>query len=132
VKEPRWIHKRTVFAIHNLQLSEHGGSAGTRDEGLLDSALGRPQHVFAYVEDTDIFHLAASYAFGITKNHPFVDGNKRTALAVSATFLDYNGWDITASREDEYLTFYGLAAGEVSEEELAAWFRTHTRPLPKP
>ena len=132
MNEPRWIQKKTVLAIHNLQLVEHGGSPGLRDESLLDSALGKPQHVFAYVDDADIFRLAASYAFGLATNHPFVDGNKRTALVVSVTFLDLNGWDVTSSREDEYLTFYGLAAGEVSEEELAAWFRTHTRPLPKP
>jgi death-on-curing protein len=129
LQEPSWIIKKTVLAIHNLQLSEHGGSAGIRDEGLLDSALGKPHHVFAYDDSADIFRLAASYAFGIAKNHPFVDGNKRTALAVSITFLDINGWDVTASREDEYFTFLGLAEGTVSEEQLAAWFRSHTERL---
>lgn len=112
-----------------MQLAEHGGSAGIRDEGLLDSALGKPQHVFAYIEDVDIFRLAASYAFGIAKNHPFVDGNKRTALAVSVTFLDFNGWDLDTSREDMYFTFLHLADGTLSEEELAAWFRSHATPL---
>jgi len=129
VNEPVWVLKKTVLAIHNLQLAEHGGSTGLRDEGLLDSALGKPHHVFAYDNEADIFRLAASYAYGIAKNHPFVDGNKRTALAVSITFLDLNGWDVNAPREEEYFTFLGLAEGTVSEEQLAQWFRDHTQPL---
>ena len=129
MKEPVWVLKRTVLAIHNMQLAEHGGSTGIRNEGLLDSALGKPHNVFAYIEDVDIFRLAASYAFGIAKNHPFIDGNKRTALAVSVTFLDLNGWDVIAPKKDEYFTFLHLADGSLSEEELAAWFRSHAEPL---
>lgn len=129
MNEPFWILKKTVLAVHNLQLAEHGGSPGVRDEGLLDSALGKPHHVFSYDEEADLFRLAASYAFGLAKNHPFIDGNKRTALAVSITFLELNGWEVVAPRENEYLTFLGLAEGSVSEEQLAAWFRGNTRAL---
>lgn len=129
LNEPRWVLKKTVLAIHSLQLAEHGGAVGIRDEGLLDSALAKPHHVFAYLEDADIFRLAASYGFGIARNHPFADGNKRTALAVSITFLDLNGWDINASREEVYFTFLHLAEGALSEEELAGWFRSHAERL---
>jgi len=126
VNQPRWISKKAVLAMHSQQLAEHGGSDGIRDETLLDSALAKPLNVFAYADDADIFRLAASYAFGIARNHAFVDGNKRTALVVSMTFLDLNGWDIVASKkEDVYLTFLHLAEGTLSEEELAAWFREH-------
>jgi death-on-curing protein len=125
MSEPLWISKRAVLAIHNEQLAEHGGSPGIRDEHLLDSALGKPHNVFAYSEGADLFHLAASYAYGIARNHVFLDGNKRTALAVSLTFLDRNGWDIVAEKEDEYMTFLRLAEGALTEEELAAWFRGH-------
>jgi death on curing protein len=125
VEEPRWISKRAVLALHSEQLAEHGGSDGIRDESLLDSALAKPQNVFAYAESPSIFTLAASYAFGIARNHAFIDGNKRTALVVSILFLNRNGWDIEAPREEVYYTFLNLAAGSVSEEELAVWFRAH-------
>lgn len=127
--EPVWILKRAVLAIHEEQLAEHGGSGGIRDESLLDSALSKPQNVFAYADNPDIFGLAASYAFGIARNHAFIDGNKRTALVVSMTFLDSNGWDIDAPLVDCYVTFLHLAEGTLSEEELAAWFRKHAAPL---
>ena len=109
--------------MHSLQLAEHGGSDGLRDETLLDSALAKPLNVFAYGDDPDLFRLAASYAFGIARNHAFLDGNKRTALAVSITFLNRNNWDIEAPREEVYSIFLGLAEGAVEEEQLAAWFR---------
>ena len=111
--------------MHTAQLAEHGGSEGIRDETLLDSALAKPRNVFAYADQPDIFRLAASYAFGIARNHAFVDGNKRTALVVSLTFLDRNGWDIVASKEDVYFTFLHLADGSFSEDELTAWFTKH-------
>jgi death-on-curing protein len=111
--------------MHREQLAEHGGSDGIRDETLLDSALGKPHNVFAYEEEPDIFRLAASYAFGIARNHAFIDGNKRTALVVSLTFLDRNGWDIVASKEDTYFTFLHLAEGSLSEMDLAGWFTKH-------
>jgi death-on-curing protein len=125
VDEPRWISKRSVLALHEEQLAEHGGSDGIRDETLLDSALAKPHNVLAYADDPDIFRLAASYAFGIARNHAFVDGNKRTAMVVSLAFLDLNGWDIVAPKEDFYLTYLHLAEGSLSEDELTAWFTSH-------
>lgn len=115
--------------MHSEQLAEHGGSEGIRDETLLDSALAKPHNVFAYADEPDIFRLAASYAFGIARNHAFIDGNKRTALVVSLTFLDRNGWEISASKKDLYFTFLHLAEGSLSEEELTAWFTKHAVPL---
>jgi len=112
--------------MHSQQLALHGGSEGIRDETLLDSALAKPQNVFAYEEGVNLFRLAASYAFGIARNHAFVDGNKRTALAVSAVFLVRNGWDIEASKEELYLTFLHLADGSLGEQELAAWLAAHS------
>jgi death-on-curing protein len=129
MNEPLWVSKKAVLAMHSAQLAEHGGSDGIRDETLLDSALAKPRNVFAYADQPDIFRLAASYAFGIARNHAFVDGNKRTALVVSLTFLDRNGWDTEASKEDVYFTFLHLADGSLSEEELTAWFTRHAVPL---
>jgi death on curing protein len=127
--EPRWISKRGVLAMHSAQLAEHGGSDGIRDETLLDSALAKPHNVFAYSDEPSIFRLAASYAFGIARNHAFVDGNKRTAAVVSLTFLDGNGWDIEAEREEIYLTLLHLADGSLSEGDLTSWFEKHAIPL---
>lgn len=122
--EIKWLLEETVYVIHKRQIAEHGGGDGLRDEGLLLSALARPQNLLAYSEDTpDISSLAASYGFGIAKNHPFVDGNKRTALVVARTFLLLNGFSLNASQEEKYLTFLKLAEGNLSEEELAAWIR---------
>jgi death-on-curing protein len=125
MEEPIWIDKREVLAAHSEQLAEHGGSDGIRDETLLDSALAKPKNVFAYSEDPDIFALAASYAFGIARNHAFIDGNKRTAAAISMGFLYINGFDIESAKEEEYFTFLHLADGSLSEDEMAAWFREH-------
>jgi len=127
--QPLWISNKAVLAMHSAQLAEHGGSNGIRDEMLLDSALAKPLNVFAYADQPDIFRLAASYAFGIAQNPAFVDGNKRTALVVSLTFLDRNGWDIVAPKEDIYFTFLHLADGSLSEDELTAWFTRHAVPL---
>jgi death-on-curing protein len=129
VDQPLWISKKAVLAMHSEQLTEHGGSDGIRDETLLDSALAKPLNVFTYADEPDIFRLAASYAFGIARNHAFIDGNKRTALAVSITFLDRNGWDIMAPKEEVYFTFLHLAEGSLSEEQLADWFRRNAIPL---
>jgi death-on-curing protein len=129
VNEPIWISKKAVLAMHSAQLAEHGGSDGIRDETLLDSALAKPHNIFAYADQPDILRLAAFYAFGIARNHAFVDGNKRTALVVSITFLDRNGWDIVAPKEDVYFTFLHLADGSLSEEELTAWFTGHAAPF---
>lgn len=115
--------------MHREQLAEHGGSDGIRDEALLDSALAKPLNVFNYAVEPDIFRLAASYAFDIARNHAFLDGNKRMTLVISITFLDRNGWDIVASKEDTYFTFLHLADGSLSEEALADWFTSHAIPL---
>jgi death-on-curing protein len=132
MKEPRWLLDSVVPAIHRRQLAEHGGLDGIRDVGMLSSALARPRNLFTYgAPAPDIAALAASYAFGIARNHPFVDGNKRTALVVCRTFLKINGFDIDATESDKYLQFLGLAEGSVSEEELADWIRAWLVQQPK-
>jgi death on curing protein len=123
----RWLLKKAVLSMHARQLAEHGGGQGVRDEGLLESALQRPQSKCDYGAP-DIAELAAAYAFGLARNHPFVDGNKRTALVASRTFLHINGYGITASNEDKLRTFLALAAGEITEENLAIWFRKFIQP----
>jgi death-on-curing protein len=121
-----WVREDVVVAVHLRQLAEHGGSEGIRDEGLLRSALARPQNLLAYGAPTpDLASLAAAYAFGIAGNHPFVDGNKRTALVVARLFLLLNGANLAATQEEKYSTFLSLAAGELSEEALAKWVRAH-------
>lgn len=125
MQEPRWISKKAVLAIHSEQLLEHGGSGGIRDQGLLDSALTKPLNVFNYSKEPDIFWLAASYAFGIIRNHPFLDGNKRAGLVVSLTFLARHGWRIEAPKEEIYVTFLHLADGTLGEAGLAKWFAGH-------
>jgi len=126
--ETIWVLEETVRAIHQRQIAEHGGSTGLRDEGLLLSALARPQHLVAYSEPApDLASLAASYAFGIVRNHPFIDGNKRVALVVARTFLLLNGANLEASQEEKYLTFLRLAEGSLQEEELSDWIRQHLK-----
>lgn len=118
-----WLRKDTVLAIHNLQIAEHGGDAGVRDLGLPESALARPQNIAAYEPEADIARLAAAYGFGIAKNHPFVDGNKRTALAATRTFLLLNGYSLNATQQEKALVFLALADGRLSESELENWLR---------
>lgn len=125
----KWVSVDTVHAMHNRQIAEHGGTNGVRDKGLLLSALARPENLNAYGENVDLAALAASYAFGIAKNHPFIDGNKRTALVVSVTFLNLNGFDFDAPSTEVYTTFLSLAEGTISEEDLAAWFRERLEPI---
>ena len=123
-----WLLEETLTAIHHRQIAEHGGSEGLRDEGLLLSALARPQNLLAYGEPPpDLASLAAAYAYGIARNHPFVDGNKRTALVAARTFLILNGVDLEATQDDKVLTFLTLAEGAISEEELADWIRNALR-----
>ena len=111
-----WLLEDAVRAIHQRQIAEHGGSSGLRDEGLLISALARPQNLLVYSEqEPDLAALAAGYAFGIARNHPFVDGNKRTGLVATRTFLRLNGVDLQARQEEKYLTFLKLGEGSVSE-----------------
>jgi len=127
VKEPIWIRELEVTSLHKRLLSEFGGSDGIREAALLDSALSRPKNRFVYAEvPLSIAELAAAYAYGICKNHPFVDGNKRTAMGVAMLFSEFNGVEVNTTQEDAYLTFLGLAAGTISEEELTEWFVRHT------
>jgi death-on-curing protein len=129
VTEPVWVRDDVVLAIHQRQIAEHGGAVGLRDEGLLASALARPRNLMAYSQVTpDIADFAASYGYGITQNHPFLDGNKRTAFVASRTFLLLNSLDLAASKKEKYETFLRLAQGEVSEIELGSWIRERASP----
>jgi death-on-curing protein len=125
VTEPAWLSKALILAIHDEQLAEHGGGAGVRDDGLLESALARPQNGRAYDAAADLVALAAAYAFGLARNHPFVDGNKRTAFVAAELFLDLNGMVLTASDADCVLTTVRLAAGEIEEDAFADWLRAN-------
>lgn len=117
-----WVAASIALAVHDEQLAEHGGAAGVRDMGLVESALSRPMNVAAY-GDPDVSALAAAYAFGLARNHPFIDGNKRTAFVVAEIFLRLNGFVSRASDADAVLIFLALAAGEMSEDALADWYR---------
>lgn len=126
-----WIEKALALAIHDRQLAEHGGSPEVRDQTLLDSALARPQQLHAYGDPPpDLADLAASLAFGLARNHPFVDGNKRTAHVCYRAFLALNGATISASDEDKYITTLSLAEGSLSEADFADWLRRHIRQEP--
>lgn len=118
--EPIWLDKRIALAMHETLIREYGGSGGVRDEGLLESALARPQNQTAYGDPT-LAEMAAAYAFGIARNHPFVDGNKRTALMAAYAFLRMNGLRLNAPEVEAATVIRDLAAGEIGEEELAAW-----------
>jgi death-on-curing protein len=125
--EPLWMNAMDAAIAHDLELAAHGGAEGIRDQGMLEFALAKPKNIWAYSESQpSLCRLAASYAFGISSNHPFVDGNKRTALVVSFGFLDVNGFEVMASPEDAYLTILSLAAGELTEEQLEQWFEKNT------
>ncbi|HYO28609.1 MAG TPA: type II toxin-antitoxin system death-on-curing family toxin [Azonexus sp.] len=120
-----WIEESVVWAVHEAQLAEHGGSAGVRDAGLLASALARPLNQVAYGEP-DAATLAAAYAFRIARNHPFIDGNKRTAFVCAELFLALNGYQLQAEDADCVSTMLALAAGDLPEAEFAAWLRTNS------
>ena len=123
-----WIERPLAIAIHERQLAEHGGASGVRDDNLLDSALARPQQSHAYGDPPpDLADLAAGLAFGLARNHPFIDGNKRTAHVCYRVFLALNGADLVASDEDKYVRILGLAEGSLSEAEFATWLREHIR-----
>ena len=120
--EPVWISLELATALHHRQLAEHGGAAGVRDTGLLDSALNRPRHLYAYSDPKpSLPALAAAYGFGIARNHAFIDGNKRTAAVVCELFLELNGWSLIADDTEMYPIFLALGAGEIDEEGLAEW-----------
>lgn len=127
--ESVWISDDLVMAIHERQLAEHGGGSGIRDKGMLESALTRPQQKAFYGgTGVDIPALAAAYAYGVIRNHPFVDGNKRTAYVLCRTFLVLNGWDIVGPLLDRYPVIMQLASGELDEDGFAEWLRQNARP----
>lgn len=128
--EPEWILEQTAIAFHHEQIALHGGGEGTRDLGLLQSAMARPINAYHYNQVVSLTKLAACYGFGIAKNHPFIDGNKRTALVVTLAFLELNGFSIKATQQETYDIFLSLAAGEVSEKALAAWLESRTVNIP--
>ena len=123
--EPQWLGVAAIKAVHEELIREHGGLSGIRDEGLLESALARPQNQFAYGEPK-LADLAAAYAFGIARNHPFVDGNKRTALMAAYIFLGLNGVELSAPEAEAVIAIQALAAGDMSEAELARWLDRNT------
>jgi death-on-curing protein len=123
VGEPRWVDRVVVDAVHWDQLREHGGLAGIRDEGALESALARPRHKWHYEDITDLAGLAAAYGFGLCRNHPYRDGNKRVAFLVMAVFLGLNGLSLKADDAEVVTVMLALADGGLSEKELAAWIR---------
>lgn len=130
-KAPRWITERETFAIHDRLLAAHGGAAGLRDAGLLQSALARPRQHYTY-GSPDMIELAAIYTIGIVQNHPFVDGNKRTAFTVGVVFLELNSFELKASEEDVIQTVFALAAGELDEAGYPEWLRANTRRARRP
>jgi len=123
--EPRWISRQALLLKHAESLRLFGGAEGLRDEGMLDSALTRPINAWSYRGETSIAQLAAAYAFGLSKNHPFVDGNKRVAFIDYVGFLKLNGFNLVASQPEAYRTMIDLAAGVMSEEEFAAWIQAN-------
>lgn len=129
--EPRWLLITVVVASHRALIAEHGGADGLRDRGLLESTLARPRNLFAYSDGTaSLFDLAACYAYGLARNHCFVDGNKRIAFTAALMFLGLHGFRLKADREERILTFLRLASGELSEEDLSAWLEQHSHEAP--
>lgn len=124
-REPRWLTRLVVDAVHDEQLREHGGLRGVRDENVLESALARPQQKWNYDGRADVALLAAAYAYGFVRNHPYRDGNKRIGFLVLITFLGINGHELDATDAEVVDMFVALASGDVSEEQLADWVRAH-------
>ena len=120
----KWINRAVLIAVHDMQLAEHGGGAGLRDNNLLESALAKPQNLAAYGAP-DAAALAAAYGYGISRNHAFVDGNKRCGLVAAELFLGLNGWQLLVTDSDCVLTMLAVAAGDITEEEFATWIRAH-------
>ena len=126
--DPVWVLPELVHAVHQTLLAEHGGLSGIRDQALLDSALARPKQKAAYESEIYVLELAAAYSFGLARNHPFTDGNKRIALTVAAVFLELNGYSLDASEAEAVLIYRQLAAGTLAEDELAHWMRDSSVP----
>lgn len=127
MSEPKWLSELSVVLLHAESLAEHGGGQGLRDRGLLESALARPRNLYLYEGVTEIQRLAAAYSFGIARNHPFIDGNKRAAFLVIGMFLSRHGYSLTVNHEEATRMMFALAAGEVSEADLTVWLRQNTR-----
>ena len=126
MKKPRWLGRDECLALHDMMLSQYGGLAGLRDESLLESALARPQQLFAYGKPS-LFELGAAYACGIVKNHPFADGNKRTGFMMGAGLLELNGFEFVATEADAVLRTLALAAGKMTEAQFAKWLKENAR-----
>ncbi|PID63252.1 MAG: type II toxin-antitoxin system death-on-curing family toxin [Gammaproteobacteria bacterium] len=124
--EPAWVLPDVVGLVHQMLIAEHGGLPGVRDPDLLDSALNRPRQLYSFGERESITSLAACYCHGLARNHPFVDGNKRSALAVSAIFLEINGYSLDASEPEAAAMIESLSAGEITERELSNWFEKNS------
>jgi death-on-curing protein len=125
----RWIDRAVLIAIHDMQLAEHGGGTGLRDANLLESALAKPENLAAYGEP-DVAALAAAYGYGISRNHAFIDGNKRTALVAAELFLQLNGWRLVVDDADCVLTMLAVATGDITEDAFADWLRLHAHKKP--
>lgn len=126
MREPRWIGRRALLLLHTESVAEHGGLSGIRDEGLLDPALARPRNHFAYSKKCDLADLAAAYAFGLSQNHPFRDGNKRVAFLAAGLFLELNGFGLAPDQVSAAQMFFALADGKLTEKELAGWIRKNS------
>lgn len=122
-----WLEEEAILHLHQQSLARFGGGEGVRDEGLLESALARARNIAEYNPDADVISLAAAYAFGIARNHPFVDGNKRAAFLAAVLFLERNGWRLEASQTDAYTAMMALASGEIDEGKYAAWFKANAK-----
>ena len=127
--EPKWMQRAWVDAIQADLIRQHGGSPGVRDEGMIESALARPRNLFVY-EAPDLAHLAAAYAYGLGRNHGFIDGNKRIAFQTMYVFLGLNGWRLVSEEPEVVRVMLDVAAGVISETDLAAWVRDHIQPRP--
>ncbi len=128
MNDPVWLDRRALELLHSESIAEHGGADGLRDAGLFESALTRPQNLFAYENVTDVARLASSYAFGLTKNHAFVDGNKRIGFIAAGLFLHMNGHRLVADQAESTLVMLSVASGSFSETELADWIRRNMKP----
>jgi death on curing protein len=131
VKEPAWLRKDVLLAIHERLLAEHGGSSGIRDSGLLESALAKPNNLFVYGKNPTIFDLASAYACALIKNHPFIDGNKRTGFLAAFLFLELNGCEFLAEERDVVVNTLAVAEGTMNEEHYAAWLKDNSKPVRK-
>jgi death on curing protein len=130
VAEPQWLDLDVILDMHRRNLIRYGGGSGLRDQGLLESALARPKWLHEYDTGADLHRLAAAYAFGIVKNHPFIDGNKRLGFVSAYTFLRFNGWYVTADERDTLRALLALASGNLTEAEFAAWLKQNSEATP--